>query len=54
MPDPAGHSNRFVISSDFMGPGGFTAMAVPTDIDFYNLINATTDPVTPGLPWVQS
>ena len=28
-----------------MGPGGFTAMAIPTDIDFYNLINGITDPV---------
>ncbi len=28
-----------------MGPGGFTAMAVPEDINFYNLISATTDPV---------
>ena len=28
-----------------MGPGGFTAMAVPSDLDFYDLINATTDSV---------
>jgi len=45
MPDPLAIQIGSVISSTFMGPGGFTAMAVPTDIDFYNLINATTDPV---------
>ena len=45
MPDPLAIQIGSVISTTFMGPGGFTAMAVPTDIDFYNLINATTDPV---------
>jgi uncharacterized protein (DUF1501 family) len=45
MPDPLAIQIGSVISESFMGPGGFTAMAVPTDIDFYNLINATTDPV---------
>ncbi|MEJ0081822.1 MAG: hypothetical protein WDM78_12935 [Puia sp.] len=45
MPDPLAIQIGSVISESFMGPGGFTAMAVPTDIDFYNLINATTDTV---------
>ena len=45
MPDPLAIQIGSVISSTFMGPGGFTAMAVPTDIDFYRLINATTDTV---------
>src|SRR5450432_3276321 len=45
MPDPLAIQIGSVVSESFMGPGGFTAMAVPTDIDFYNLINATTDPV---------
>jgi uncharacterized protein (DUF1501 family) len=45
MPDPLAIQIGSIISTTFMGPGGFTAMAVPTDIDFYNLINATTDPV---------
>jgi uncharacterized protein (DUF1501 family) len=45
MPDPLAIQIGSIISTTFMGPGGFTAMAVPTDIDFYNLISATTDPV---------
>lgn len=45
MPDPLAIQIGSMISTVFMGPGGFTAMAVPTDIDFYNLINGTTDPV---------
>jgi uncharacterized protein (DUF1501 family) len=45
MPDPLAIQIGSIISTSFMGPGGFTAMAVPTDIDFYNLINADTDPV---------
>jgi uncharacterized protein (DUF1501 family) len=45
MPDPLAIQIGSIISTSFMGPGGFTAMAVPTDIDFYNLINAETDPV---------
>ena len=45
MPDPLAIQIGSVISTTFMGPGGFTAMAVPTDIDFYNLINGITDPV---------
>jgi uncharacterized protein (DUF1501 family) len=45
MPDPLAIQIGSIISTSFMGPGGFTAMAVPTDIDFYNLISAETDPV---------
>jgi uncharacterized protein (DUF1501 family) len=45
MPDPLAIQIGSVISTTFMGPGGFTAMAVPKDIDFYNLINGITDPV---------
>jgi uncharacterized protein (DUF1501 family) len=45
MPDPLAIQIGSVISTVFMGPGGFTAMATPEDVDFYNLINATTDPV---------
>src|SRR5450432_1120499 len=45
MPDPLAIQIGSIISESFMGPGGFTAMAVPTDIDFYDLISATTDPV---------
>ena len=44
MPDPLAIQIGSVLSPVFMGPGGFTAMAVPTDTDFYNLINGTTDP----------
>ncbi|HVM87871.1 MAG TPA: DUF1501 domain-containing protein [Puia sp.] len=44
MPDPLGIQIGSVLSTGFMGPGGFTAMAVPTDADFYNLINGTLDP----------
>ena len=45
MPDPLAIQIGSVLSPVFMGPGGFTAMAVPTDIDFYGLINGITDPV---------
>jgi uncharacterized protein (DUF1501 family) len=45
MPDPLAIQIGSVLSENFMGPGGFTAMAVPEDINFYNLISATTDPV---------
>ena len=45
MPDPLAIQIGSVLSSVFMGPGGFTAMATPEDADFYSLINATTDPV---------
>jgi uncharacterized protein (DUF1501 family) len=44
MPDPLAIQIGSMISTVFMGPGGFTAMAAPTDLDFYGLINATTDP----------
>ena len=39
MPDPLAIQIGSMISTVFMGPGGFTAMATPTDIDFYGLIN---------------
>jgi uncharacterized protein (DUF1501 family) len=45
MPDPLAIQIGSVVSESFMGPGGFTAMAVPTDIDFYNLISASTGDV---------
>ena len=45
MPDPLAIQIGSVLSPVFMGPGGFTAMAVPTNIDFYNLINGISDPV---------
>lgn len=44
MPDPLAIQIGSVISTVFLGPGGFTAMAAPTDLDFYGLINATGDP----------
>ncbi|MBS1598957.1 MAG: DUF1501 domain-containing protein [Bacteroidetes bacterium] len=44
MPDPLAIQIGSVLSPVFMGPGGFTAMAVPTDTDFYNLINGIADP----------
>jgi uncharacterized protein (DUF1501 family) len=44
MPDPLGIQIGSVLSPAFMGPGGFTSMAVPTDTDFYNLINGVGDP----------
>ncbi len=45
MPDPLAIQIGSVISPAFMGPGGFTAMATPTDINFYGLINGITDTV---------
>jgi uncharacterized protein (DUF1501 family) len=45
MPDPLAIQIGSVLSPVFMGPGGFTSMAVPTDTDFYNLINGIADPV---------
>src|SRR5579871_837426 len=45
MPDPLGIQIGSVLSTAFMGPGGFTAMAVPTDTDFYGLINGISEPV---------
>ncbi|HTQ66986.1 MAG TPA: DUF1501 domain-containing protein [Puia sp.] len=44
MPDPLAIQIGSILSPVFMGPGGFTAMAVPTDTDFYNLINGVLDP----------
>ncbi len=45
MPDPLAIQIGSVISPAFMGPGGFTAMAAPTDINFYGLIDGITDTV---------
>ncbi len=45
MPDPLAIQIGSVLSPVFMAPGGFTAMAVPTNIDFYGLINGISDPV---------
>lgn len=45
MPDPLAIQIGSVLSPVFMGPGGFTAMATPTDLDFYGLINGIADPV---------
>jgi uncharacterized protein (DUF1501 family) len=45
MPDPLAIQIGSVLSPVFMGPGGFTAMATPTDLDFYGLINGISDPV---------
>jgi len=44
MPDPLAIQIGSVLSPVFMGPNGFTAMAVPSDTDFYNLINGVLDP----------
>jgi uncharacterized protein (DUF1501 family) len=45
MPDPLGIQIGSILSPVFMGPGGFTAMAVPTDTDFYGLINGLQEPI---------
>src|SRR3984957_312628 len=44
MPDPLAIQIGSVISPTFMADSGTTAMAVPTDADFYNLINGITEP----------
>ena len=44
MPDPLAIQIGSIISPMFMSAGGNTAMAVPTDTDFYNLINGITSP----------
>ncbi len=44
MPDPLAIQIGSVISPVFMSAGGTTAMAVPTDTDFYDLINGITQP----------
>ena len=44
MPDPLAIQIGSVISPVFMSANGTTAMAVPTDADFYNLINGITEP----------
>ena len=49
MPDPLAIQIGSVLSPVFMGPGGFTAMAVPTNLDFYSLINGIADPA-PNTP----
>src|SRR5450432_2136068 len=44
MPDPLAIQIGSVISPVFMSAGGSTAMAVPTDTAFYDLINGITQP----------
>ena len=44
MPDPLAIQIGSVISPVFMAAGGTTAMAVPTDTEFYDLINGITEP----------
>jgi uncharacterized protein (DUF1501 family) len=44
MPDPLAIQIGSVISPVFMADSGTTAMAVPTDADFYDLINGITEP----------
>ncbi len=44
MPDPLAIQIGSVLSPVFMGPAGFTAMAVPSDIDFYGVTDAGADP----------
>jgi uncharacterized protein (DUF1501 family) len=44
MPDPLAIQIGSVVSPVFMADSGTTAMAVPTDADFYNLINGITEP----------
>lgn len=49
MPDPLAIQIGSVLSPLFVGPGGFTSMAVDSDIDFYNLINGIIED-TPNTP----
>ena len=44
MPDPLAIQIGSVISPVFMSQAGTTAMAVPTDTEFYDLINGITEP----------
>src|SRR5260221_3169335 len=44
MPDPLGIQIGSVISPVFQATVGTTAMAVPSDVAFYNLINGITEP----------
>src|SRR5882757_1070160 len=44
MPDPLAIQIGSVISPVFMAQTGTTAMAVPTDTEFYDLINGITEP----------
>jgi uncharacterized protein (DUF1501 family) len=44
MPDPLAIQIGSVISPVFMAQTGTTAMAVPTDAEFYDLINGITEP----------
>ncbi len=50
MPDPLALQIGSVLSPVFLSPNGFTALAIESDLDFYNLINAIQDPApnTPG------
>lgn len=47
MPDPLAIQIGATLSPAFVGPGGFTALAVNSDIDFYNLINGIQEPAPP-------
>ncbi|MBS1662308.1 MAG: DUF1501 domain-containing protein, partial [Bacteroidetes bacterium] len=49
MPDPLGIQIGSVISPVFQAAVGTTAMAVPSDTEFYNLINGITEPA-PNTP----
>jgi uncharacterized protein (DUF1501 family) len=44
MPDPLAIQIGSTLSPAFLGPGGFTAMSVNSDVDFYNLINGIVEP----------
>ncbi len=44
MPDPLALQIGSVLSPVFLSPNGFTALAIESDLDFYNLINAIQDP----------
>jgi uncharacterized protein (DUF1501 family) len=49
MPDPLALQIGSVLSPVFLSPNGFTALAIESDLDFYNLINAIQDPA-PNTP----
>src|ERR1700759_607913 len=44
MPDPLGIQIGSVVSPTFQAVVGSTGMAVPSDVQFYNLINGITEP----------
>jgi uncharacterized protein (DUF1501 family) len=49
MPDPLALQIGSVLSPVFLSPNGFSALAIESDLDFYNLINAIQDPA-PNTP----